>query len=191
MPFDKVKDIMFDLNDYAIVPESATMLEAIYALDEAQKKLPSDRQPHRAILVEDSRGRIVGKLGHLAFLKGLEPKYQKIGDLGELSQTGLSQEFISTLMNDLSLWKDNLSAYVDRAKTTKVSEVMRPVTESIDENASLNEALHKILMYQSLSILVTRNELVVGILRLSDLFTVITTVIKKKAKEQPGSTQGQ
>jgi hypothetical protein len=51
---------------------------------------------------------------------------------------------------------------------------MIPVTESIDENALLTEAIHRIVLWQTLSILVTRGGEVVGILRLSDLFDEIS-----------------
>lgn len=189
MAVEKVKDLMVPLDDYAVVSQEATMLEAIIALDEAQKKLPPDRQPHRAILAVDDRGNIVGKLGHLAFLKGLEPKYSEVGDLGMLSHVGLSQEFISSMMENLNLWKGTFVDYVQRAKRTKVKEVMHSVTENISEEATISEAVHKIVMYQTLSLLVTRGEKVVGILRVSDLFSVMTGILRKKAAEQEGAKE--
>ena len=186
MALESVKDIMLPLDDYAVVSEDATMLEALQALEEAQKKLPPDRQPHRAVLVIDKDGKIVGKVGHLAFLRGLEPKYDKMGDLGTLSRVGLSAEFITAMMDNLSLWKESFYDYVHRAKITKVKDVMRPVTENISEDAPLSEAVHKIVMYQTLSLLVTRGKKVVGILRLSDLFSIIAHLIKKKAASVEG-----
>lgn len=182
MALEKVKDVMLPLDDYAVVSQDATMMEALEALDEAQKRLPSGRQPHRAILVVDENKKIIGKVGHLAFLKGLEPKYGKMGDLGVLSRVGLSSEFITSMMENLRLWKESFSDYVQRAKETKVKDVMHLAEESIEEDAPLSEAVHKIVMYQTLSLLVTRGGAVVGILRLSDLFDVITHIMKKKAK---------
>lgn len=184
MALEKVKDIMLPLDDYAIVGEEATMLDALFALDEAQKKLPPGRQPHRAVLVVDKNKKIVGKLGHLAFLKGLEPKYNKIGDVGVLARAGLTPDFISSMVDKWQLWSGEFTDYVQRARQTKVSEVMHPAVESIDEEAPLSEAIHKLVMYQTLSILVTRRNTVIGILRLSDLFTAITNAIKKSALSQ-------
>ncbi|MCX6641726.1 MAG: CBS domain-containing protein [bacterium] len=181
MALEKVKDIMTPLDDYAVVLEDATMLDALRALEEAQKKLPPGRQPHRAVLVVNKENKIVGKLGHLAFLKGLEPRYSKMGDLGVLSRVGLSSDFISSMMDNMNLWKESFTDYVNRAKTTRVKDVMHSATESIDEEAPLGEAIHRIVMYQSLSILVTRADKVVGILRISDLFSVISKLIIKKA----------
>jgi CBS domain-containing protein len=189
MALEKVKDIMLSLDDYAVVGTEATMVDALCALEAAQKKLPPDRQPHRAVLVVDDKGNIVGKLGHLAFLKALEPKYDKIGDINVLSRVGLSPEFINSMMENLSLWKESFADYVQRAQKTKVKDVMHPATESISEDAPLSEAVHKLVMYQTLSLLVTRGEKVVGILRLSDLFSVIAHIIRKKAGCGEGTSQ--
>ncbi|MFH1862335.1 MAG: CBS domain-containing protein [bacterium] len=183
MALEQVKEIMLPLDDYAVVSENATMMDALEALEAAQKKLPPGRQPHRAILVVNADGHIIGKVGHLAFLRGLEPKYGKIGDLGILSQVGLSSDFINSMMDNLNLWKESFADYVARAKTTKVKDIMHSVEESISEEAPFSEAIHKIIMYQTLSLLVTRKDKVVGILRLSDLFTYITEYLKKSAKK--------
>ncbi len=178
MALKQIKDLMLPLDDYAVVQEDATMLDAIYALDESNKKLPPNRQPHRAVLITNHEGKIVGKLGHLAYLHGLEPKYRKIGDLGTLSRVGLSSEFINSMMDNMNLWKEKFSGYVQRAKQTMVKDVMHPVTENINVEASLSEAVHKIVMYQTLSILVTKEKKIVGILRLADLYKEITDGIK-------------
>ncbi len=52
-----------------------------------------------------------------------------------------------------------------------------PAKMKIDENATINEAIHKMVMWQTLSIIVSRGEKVVGILRLSDLFDHIAKYI--------------
>ena len=51
---------------------------------------------------------------------------------------------------------------------------MRPVTHSIDENATLLEAIDRIVSWETSSIPVTRGIDVVGLLRLSDLSDAIT-----------------
>lgn len=178
MALRQIKDLMLPLDEYAVVPEDATMLDAIYALDNMNANLPAGLQPHRAVLVANKGGEIIGKLGHLAFLRGLEPKYRKMGDLGMLSRVGLSSDFISSMMDNMNLWKERFSEYARRAKKTRVKDVMHSVTESIDVEAPLSEAVHKIVMYQTLSLLVTKEKKIVGILRLSDLYAEICDGIK-------------
>ncbi|TKJ41704.1 hypothetical protein CEE37_03820 [candidate division LCP-89 bacterium B3_LCP] len=175
MKLKKIRDLMLPLDRYAVVPEESTMLDALYTLEEAQKKLPEDVQPVRSVLVVDDKKRIIGKLGHLAFLRGLEPKYDQMGDLGTLSRAGWTSNFISSMMTDMHLWGDTFGDYVNNAKKTQVKTVMHPVEENIDIDAPLSEAVHKIVMYQTLSIIVKEGDEVVGILRLADLFNEITT----------------
>ena len=181
MSAKKVKDLMLPLDEYAIVNEEATLLEAVLALDEAQEKLPANMQPHRAVLVVNFEGKVVGKLGHLAFLRALEPKYSLLGDLPTLSRAGLSSEFVTSMIENMRLWQEDLTDVCKQACHTKVKKVMRPVAENIDENASLSEAIHKMIMWQTLSILVKRRDEVVGILRLSDLYAELAKTMKETA----------
>jgi CBS domain-containing protein len=179
----RVKDLMMALDDYAVVSADATLLDAIEALDEAQTKLPPGKQPHRAVLVLDSNGKIIGKIGQLAVLKALEPKYGLLGDLGTLAKVGVSSELVSTMMEHFRFFQDNLSALCARAATIKARDVMHPVEEHIDENATLSEGIHKIVMTQTLSLLVTSGSEVVGLLRLSDLFDEISRQIKNSSTQ--------
>ncbi|UCE66103.1 MAG: CBS domain-containing protein [Candidatus Zixiibacteriota bacterium] len=174
----KVKDLMIKLDDYAVVDIDATLRDAILALEEAQKKIEPDRQPHRAVLVVNKNKRIVGKVGHLAFLKALEPKYEVIKDIDKLSRAGVSDEFISTMMDHYKLFRADFQDLCRKAMGIKVMDVMHSVGESVDEEAPLAEALNQLIVQQTLSILVTRDGKVVGLLRLSDIFDEISGCIK-------------
>ena len=76
----KVKDLMIPLENYANIHMNSTLLDAALEMRKSQEKLTEGMQPIRAVLVVDSDDNIVGKIGHLAFLKALEPKYNKIID---------------------------------------------------------------------------------------------------------------
>ena len=184
-----VRDLMVPLDEYAVVGPDASLLDAVVALEKAQRGLPAGRQPHRAVLVIGPQGKVLGKLGHLAFLKALEPRYDAVGDLATLSRVGLSGDFISSMMGHMELWKDSLDDICQRARHTRIKDVMRPVTESIAEDAPLSEALHNIIVRQSLSLLVTRGPEVVGILRLSDLFAAVTEQIRSCADEPTDNSE--
>ena len=70
-----VADIMVPLEEYAVVDEDATVVDALRALQSSQEKLEVGRAPHRAILVRDRNGVIVGKLHHFAFLRALVERF--------------------------------------------------------------------------------------------------------------------
>ncbi|MBD3402602.1 CBS domain-containing protein [candidate division GN15 bacterium] len=172
MEHSVVRDLMVPLDEYAVVSIDATLADAVRALDEAQARLPEGRQPHRAVLVTDHNGTIVGKIGQLAFLKGLEPKYNMMGEFDRMSRAGVSDELMSTMRNHFQLFEDPINDICERGATVPVRDVMHPVKESVAESATLTEALHHFVVWQQLSLLVTAGGKVTGLLRLSDLFEV-------------------
>lgn len=175
-----VLDIMLPLSEYAVVSIDATLYDAFVALKESQKKLPKGRQPHRAVLVVDTNDNIVGKLGHLGFLRAFEPRYKNLGQLDMISKAGLTKEFITSMMNNYGLMQDDLDDIRVRTKKILIKDVMRPVTENVDINDTINEAIHKVIIFQTLSALVTKGGKIVGILRLSDLFDEVSRNILKE-----------
>lgn len=57
---------------------------------------------------------------------------------------------------------------------------MRPIKESVDEDAPITEAIHKMIMWQAMRVLVTRGEKeVIGVLRLSDLYSEVAERMRK------------
>lgn len=178
----KVKDLMIPASQYPTVHHETSVLDAIINLDKAQEKVPNNRKEFRAVLVLDDNGRVIGKVGHMAMMKALEPKYNHITDMDKLSRANLSPEFINMMMDYFTLWSESFYDVCKRASSIKVKEIMHPVTENIDENASLEEAVHKIIMWQSLSILVTRGQEIVGIVRLSDIYNEVAHFIRFHCK---------
>jgi CBS domain containing-hemolysin-like protein len=174
----RVKDVMVSLSEYPVVSEYATLGEAVLALEMAQRRLPAGRQPYRAVLVVDEKKRVVGKIGQLSFLRALEPRYGVMGNLDSLFAAGVSEELVASMMEHYRFFEEKLSDLCSRSSRLLAKDVMRPVTQSIDENATLREAIHRIVMWQTLSILVTRGSEVVGLVRLSELFDAIAAQLK-------------
>lgn len=173
----KAKDIMVPIEMYPTIRKDATMLEAIVKLNEAVKNAPPNIPPFRAVLVLDEDNKVVGKVGHFAFLKGLEPKYNNLFDVDKLSRINLSSAFIETLYEKFSLWTEISIDLCKKASETKVETIMQPIEESVDEEETLPMVMHKIIMWQCLSVLVKRSNEVVGILRTADLINEIENCI--------------
>jgi CBS domain-containing protein len=70
-----VKDLMIPVSEYATVHQDATLVEAIETLEKARQKNSNGKEQIRAVLVVDNNQKIIGKIGHLAFVQALEPKY--------------------------------------------------------------------------------------------------------------------
>ena len=173
-----VKDIMLLLDRYGVVSQDSTLLDAIMKYEEAMRKRDRSRQPFRAVLVVDNDGRIIGKLGQLSLLKALEPQHHTLSDISKLSGAGVSEQFMASIMKHYQFFQKDLPHLCSRARDIKVKDMMHPITESIDENASLGEAIYKIVLWDTLSVLVTRGKQVVGLLRLDDLCQEVAEQMK-------------
>ena len=175
-----VKELMMRLEEYATVSKEATLREAILALEKAQMTLDPSRHKHRAILVLDESGKVVSKITMKNILIALEPNYGKMEGTGVLERSGYSPDLIRSMLENSALWTEPLQFFSERAAKLKVGDLIYAPSEDeyIDENATLGEAIHQLIMYPFLSLLVTSGEAVVGILRLSDVFTKVCDIIK-------------
>jgi CBS-domain-containing membrane protein len=177
----KVKDLMVPLAGYATVNEEASLHAAVLALEEAQKRFRQDRYKHRAILVLDKSKHVVGKLSQLDVLKGLEGGYKKMGDFKGISHTGFSTEFIKSMVDKYDLWKKPLEDICRRSPHIKVKDIMYTPTEGeyVHQEATLDQALHQLVVGHHQSLLVTKDgKEIVGILRLTDVFQEVCEMIK-------------
>ncbi len=177
----KVKDLMVPLDEYATVPEDATLYEAVQALMEAQAKFDNLPYKHRAILVYDKKKRIVGKISQLDVVRALEPKYGEMGDIKSLSRFGLSRKFITSILEQNYLWEKPLEDICKKAGSTKVKQFMYTPGEGeyLNEEAFLEQACHQLVMGHHQSLLITRGDDIVGVLRLTDVFHAIYQAMQK------------
>jgi CBS domain-containing protein len=176
----KVKDMMVPIKEYATVNEDDNLYQAVLALEEAQQRFSRDRYKHRAVLVYGANKKVVGKLSQLDVIRGLESGYRKIGDLRGVEHSGFSSELIRSMIARYSLWQQPLEDICRRAPHIKVKDIMYSPTEGeyVDQEETLDQAIHQLVMGRHQSLLVTKSEEIVGILRLTDVFAEICSVIK-------------
>ena len=176
-----VKDIMVPLERYATIHEDRLLIDAIDALEKAQKEFEESPYVHRAVLAYDDNKKVVGKLSQWDVIKCLEPKYESFGDIRSTSLSGLSPELIKSMMKNYSLWQADLDDICNRVARKKVKDVMHKPTEGekIDADATMGEALHSFIIGHHQSLLVTKESEIVGILRLTDVFKLLCERVKK------------
>jgi CBS domain-containing protein len=175
-----VKDLMVPLSEYATISQDASLLDAIRALEKAQAQFHKSRYVHRAVLVYDEAGKIVGKLSQIDIIRGLEPKYEEVGDVKHRSLSAFSPTFFKTMFDHLKLWEKPLRDLCKTTASRKVKDVMcTPARdEYVEADATLDEAIHRLILGSHQSLIVARGEEIVGILRLTDVFQEISTVAK-------------
>ena len=179
----KAKEIMIPISDYANVSEEDSVVHAIKTLKKAQND-PKHKYKHRAVLVYDNNKHIAGKMSMFDILRALEPKYRKFehtdntGRIG-LSRFGLSHEFLNSLKETFSLWDETLDELVKKASKLQVKEVMYTPTkgEYVDEDTPVAEAVHQFILGCHQSLLVLKNNKVVGVIRLIDIFNLVSEIL--------------
>jgi len=178
-----VKDIMVPLVEYATVSENATLQEAVLALEKAQDKFDQARYRHRALLVLDKQKKVVSKITQIDVLTILEPKYGTMLEDGGLAHSGLTKKFMESMLDHYDLWNSSMDSICSEASNKKVSVFMKRPSEGeyIQEDDSLGKAMHQLIMGHKQSLLVTREDDIVGILRLTDIFSEIVQTIKKQS----------
>lgn len=174
-----VKDLMLALSDYATVPQTASLREAVIALEETHVKSPG-RFPHRAILVVDEKGDVVGKLSQWDVIRSLEPKYKEIGEFDQLARFGFSLDFIKNMQKSYNLWHEPSRDLVDFTSSICVKDIMYTPGEDeyVSEDSTLRIAIHQLVVGRHQSLLVLRDKRVVGVLRFIDVFARVAKMIR-------------
>lgn len=177
-----VKEVMVPLEEYATVGEDATLIDAVMALEKAQMEFNQKRYRHRAVLVLDEKNHIIGKISQHDVIKALEPHYQKIRlrEQGALNRFGLSDFFIKAAMKEYSFWDKPLQNLCEKAVGQKVKDFMYMPSqgEFVEENATMDEAIHRLIIGEHHSLLVTKGKEIVGVLRLTDVFEMVFKALK-------------
>lgn len=176
-----VKDLMVPLSDYATISEDATLSEAVAALKESQEAFDQGKFRHRAVLILDASGKVVGKVSLLAILMGLEPKYdQMLSDRGAM-HVGFTKDFQKSMIEQFRLWEEPLEHICQKAAQVKVNTIMTVPKdrEMIEPEATLNEAIHQLVMGHHQSLMVKSGDDVIGVLRLTDVFDLVAQTIQQ------------
>jgi len=171
-----VKDLMIPISEYATVVLGTALADAVTALEKAQEAYTASKYQHRAILVLDNNGNVVGKIGQLRALEAIEPKYDFNDKIEEIKNYNFSEKYLAQLRNKFRseepiLKTENLKVIA----TKKVEEFMQKPSpgEFVAENCSLDTAIHKLVAGRHQSLLVTRKEKIIGILRMTDVFAAV------------------
>ena len=188
--------------DTASLPNADYAGAVAYALNRLRTELPPKLHYHNVMHTE---GDVLPAAVRLAELSGLPEAdihllevAAAFHDLGQirtvlgheligaeivsdvLPRYGFSPEFIRSMISSYGLWRKPMDGLCRKAAEMKVKEIMSRPThgEYVEEEASLDTAIHLLVMGRHQSLLVTRGEAIVGILRLSDVFRKVCDSIK-------------
>lgn len=161
----KVKDLMLPLERYTSVSEEATLEEVFLALESAlQGRAKTDPTQARdfAVLVLDEDRNVVGRLGVWDVLHGLDP------------QSGRRVDALA-MVDGYEAWDQPLARLEAITQNRKAKDLVKALSkdEYIDEDASLNEALRRLVDNRLLSLVAMSGSETAGILRVVDVFQYV------------------
>jgi len=180
-----VKDLMVPISEYATVPEDATLYESVLALEKAQETYQQSRYSHRAVLILDKNKRVIGKLSQMDFLCALEPRDANLDQIRKFKQFGFTRKAVALQQEEYLKSSPPILDVYSKAAKLKVTDLMQRPTEGeyVDENTSLDMALHQLTTGSNLSLLVTRDADIVGVLRLADVFAAVFHAMKESESQ--------
>ena len=175
MKLVKVHEIMVPLSDYATVPATANLEEALKALENEKRQYKDGPYRHRSLVVVDENQHAVGRVSQIDIMRALEPRYKDIGDITNLGLAGLTSKMLVTIREEFELWNRDIDTLHGIIAELKVSDVMQIPSEGefVRESDTLDIAMHRIVMGHHHTLLVTRDNIIVGILRSTDVFNAL------------------
>ncbi len=181
MKIYSIKELMVPLSEYATVSEGTTLFDAVTALEKAQEEFDHTKYRHRAILILNKKNRVIGKLTQSDVLRALEPEDASIERIKELSQFGFTAKFVRDLQKEKRLSGAPLKELYKKAGRVKVEDFMQSLTEGeyVEQETSLDIAIHQLVLGNHSSLLVTHKKEIVGILRLTDVFAAVFHAMKQ------------
>ena len=164
----KVKNLMVPLSECPRVAEDLSLAEAVSVLETWRQKGEAREYRLRVLLVHDAGQKITGTLRHQDMMRVFAPGKE-------------NSSFFPALAKGQPTWNDLLTTSLTIARQVRVGDVkhLPGEAEFIDENAPLEEGFYRLLKYPSLHLMVRSEEGVTGILRLSDIFTLLCQEIQK------------
>lgn len=171
-----VRDLMVPLEEYSHVAAGTSLEDVIKTLAKSMTGPSADpsRPRDRGTLVQAADGSVIGKLSLWDLLDGLRPNFEPpIDPYGKVE--------------DHLLWSQWLRPDIaEKARSIRAEDLLKkPVKdETIEETAPLDLAVHRMVRARRLSLLVTRGDAIVGVLRLSDVFKAVNDMIAA-AQKQP------
>ncbi|WP_035241264.1 CBS domain-containing protein [Desulfobacter vibrioformis] len=165
-----IKTVMIPLRDYVTVKETDTVYDVFQVLEKNKSDI---HHSHRDVIVVDDNGRFRGKVTMLDIFRTLEPNYKKL--FKNYDDGTLTKDYVINAIRDFNLWMEPMKNICERGANIKVSEIMHvPVdVEYLQENDSLEKALHEYVMGAHQPLIVKNGDTVTGVLRFCDLFEVI------------------
>ncbi len=164
------KDVMIPVSNYVTIKEDSSLFDLFQILEE---KKTTSSHAHRDAIVVDAAGDFKGKITMIDIFKALEPSYNRL--FKNYRDGTLTKESVLNAAKDIGLWLEPMKNVCERGRGITVAEVMHVPDDAdfIQEEDSLEKALHEYVMGIHQPLIVKNGDQVTGILRFGDLFEIV------------------
>lgn len=175
METKRVREVMIPIASYVTVREEDSLFSVIQTLESS--RIAKKSRAHRDAVVVDADGEFIGKVTMIEVFRALETNYNKI-DVDKIIAAGkgkLTEDMITAATKDFDFWVEPSKNICERGQAKKVSEVMHVpnASEYINEEESIEKALHLYVLGAHQPLIVKKGETITGMLRFGDVFDVI------------------
>ena len=166
-----VKAVMIPISSYVTVSKTDSLVDVLTALEEARRS--KNDHAHRDAIVVDENNIFIGKVTMLDVFRALEPNYKKV-EHGQKKGI-LPEDWVMKSVKDFGLWMEPAKTVCERGGRLSVWEVMHTPEKSeyIQEDDTLEKALHLYVMGVHQPLIVQNGTQVTGVLRFGDVFEVV------------------
>lgn len=173
----KARDIMIPISDCPRVAEHRTLYDAVVMLEAWRQRHRELDYRLRVVLVYDANHRIIGHLRAIDFLRALSALRPSSSEPNQAAEPSAATSFDKQAAH----WADILAHLHEASHRVTVKDAMHRYrdVDFIDELAPLEEVLSRLLDGPCLDLVVTSENTATGIVRLSDVFSMVCRYIEK------------
>lgn len=175
----KVRDLMVTKDRFPKITHDTTFFDALVALEKAQEKYLAGQSEQRILLVEDEHGKIVSKISPIDLMRGLEKQYEQI-NLGEIIRRSGLTYIWTAMQKDYRLWEDPFNDLCRKAIEVKIRNFIKAPGEGqiVGAEDTLAKCFHLFVMNRHDSLFVVQDDEIIGLLRFSDVYKKVSTMMK-------------
>lgn len=175
MELEKAKDLMIPLDEYPHIPHTYSLCQALTEMEKFQLEIDGKKSLPRVILVFNEKHELMGKVRRRDILRGLDPE-------------GLANLMLPGYLSGDD--EPQLDIIIDKVLGNfkrSVTDVMRPITDTVDYEDDIVKMMNKIVDSDSSFLPVMKNGKVVGVARTVEMLHELYKVcnIEKVAKNPP------
>ena len=176
----KVRDLMVSTDKFPKISDTATLFEALSALENAQEAYLAGKRDQRILLVENGKKQVIGKISPIDLFKGLEKKYNKVNVEETLDKFGLKYIW-STMRKEYDLWESPFKDLCRKAADVHVKDFMKIPNEGQTVNAedTLSKSFHLFVVNRHDTLFVMEKNEFIGMLRFSDVYQKVAQTMKE------------